>query len=170
MLRNMTFIFPLAFATLVPLQMTKAQSPHAGSTAQNLTSAQLAAEKYIREGEARWTEAIVSGDVSIAQRILADDFVGVDPSDGHLYDKREEISSTRQERSRYISDHLTNVKIRFFGNTAIAQGSESWVRRTGEPRRGRFVWTDIWVLRNGRWRIVAAEDMIAPPLATKSAK
>jgi aminopeptidase C len=52
------------------------------------------------------------------------------------------------------------VKVRFYGNTAIAQGSESWEKRSGE--RGRFVWTDTWLLRNGHWQIVAAEDLIAP--------
>jgi hypothetical protein len=25
-----------------------------------------------------------------------------------------------------------------------------------------FVWTDTWLLRNGHWQIVAAEDLIAP--------
>ena len=48
------------------------------------------------------------------------------------------------------------------GDTAVAQGSESWVRQTGE--RGRFVWTDTWILREGRWQIVAAGDLIADPL------
>ena len=32
-------------------------------------------------------------------------------------------------------------------------------RRSGEP--GRFAWTDTWLRRNGRWQIVAAEDLIA---------
>lgn len=161
MARKLVLLFPFVFAVFLSLQITRAQ---------NLTSTQTAAEKYIRESEIQWTEAVVSGDVSIAQRILAEDFVGVDPLDGHLYDKGQEISSTRQERGEYISDHLTDAKIRFFGNTAIAQGSESWERRTGEPRRGRFVWTDTWVLRNGRWQIAAAEDMIAAPLPAKNAK
>jgi hypothetical protein len=31
-------------------------------------------------------------------------------------------------------------KVRFFGDTAVAQGSESWEKRKGEPRYGRFVW------------------------------
>jgi len=36
------------------------------------------------------------------------------------------------------------------------------VRRAGAPPRGRFVWTDTWIRRNGKWQIVAAEDLIAP--------
>ena len=30
-----------------------------------------------------------------------------------------------------------------------------------QKERGRFVWTDTWLQRNGRWQIVAAEDLIA---------
>jgi hypothetical protein len=53
--------------------------------------------------------------------------------------------------------------VRFYGNTAVAQGSETWEKRNGE--RGRFVWTDTWIRRNGTWQILAAEDLIAPEKA-----
>jgi len=42
----------------------------------------------------------------------------------------------------------------------VAQGNETWHKKSGET--GRFVWTDTWLKRNGRWQIVAAEDLIAP--------
>jgi aminopeptidase C len=82
----------------------------------------------------------------------------VDPK-GRLYDKAKMIAEIRDARQYFASNHLNKVKIRFYGETAIAQGDESWERRTGE--RGRFVWTDTWIRRNGRWQIVAAEDLIA---------
>lgn len=133
------------------------------STLKGAAPAHASAERYIHDSEAQWAEAVVNGDVSVIQRILADDFIGVDPDDGSTYDKAEAISWARTHRGEFISNHLDQVTIRFFGETAVAQGAESWERRTGEPRRGRFVWTDVWVLRNGRWQIVAAEDLIAPP-------
>jgi len=83
----------------------------------------------------------------------------VDPK-GNLYDKAKMISDTHEAPKFFISNRLNGVKVRFYGDTAIAQGSESWERRTGE--RGRFVWTDTWLRRHGRWQIVAAEDLIAP--------
>jgi len=129
----------------------------------DLGASESSAERYIRESEAQWAESVANGDVSVVQRILANDFIGVDAADGHLYDKAEAISWIRAHHREYLSNHLNEVKIRFFDNTAVAQGSESWERRTGEPRRGRFVWTDTWVLRDGRWQIVAAEDLLAPP-------
>ncbi len=35
------------------------------------------------------------------------------------------------------------------------------------PECGPFVWTDTWVRRNGKWQIVAAEDLIVPEESAK---
>src|SRR6516162_9349501 len=115
-------------------------------------------ERYIVESERQWAESVATGDTSAIERILADDFVGVDPK-GHLYTKRQMIDDTRNAPKYFVSNRLNDVKVRFYGATAIAQGSETWGKRSGE--RGRFVWTDTWLKRNGRWQIVAAEDLIA---------
>ena len=120
---------------------------------------QKEAERYIRESESQWAESVANGDSSVIEKILADDFVGVDIK-GHHYDKPKMVTETADGPKYFVSNHLNDVKIRFYGDTAIAQGSESWERRNGE--RGRFVWTDTWLRRNGRWQIVAAEDLIAP--------
>ena len=117
------------------------------------------AEHYIVESERQWAESVANGDASVVERILADDFVGVNP-DGSLYEKAKMVADTRDAPKYYISNHLNEVKVRFYGDTAVAQGNESWVQRTGTPKHGRFVWTDTWNKRNGKWQIVAAEDLI----------
>ncbi len=119
------------------------------------------AERYIVESERQWAESVATADTSAIERILADDFVGVDP-EGKTYDKAKMIAETREAPKTYVSNHLNKVSVRFFGDAAVAQGDETWERRSGEPRRGRFVWTDTWIKRNGKWQIVAAEDLIAP--------
>jgi ketosteroid isomerase-like protein len=120
---------------------------------------QKEAERYIVESERQWAESVATGDPSTVERILADDFLGVDPN-GTLYDKAKMIADTRNAPQYFVSNRLNEIKVRFYGDTAIAQGDESWERRSGE--RGRFVWTDTWIRRNGRWQIVAAEDLIVP--------
>jgi len=127
-------------------------------------SGQADAERYIKLSESQWAESVASGDSGVVERILADDFVGVDP-DGSLYDKAKMVADTREAPKYFLSNHLNDVKVRFYGDAAVAQGNESWVRRTGKPERGRFVWTDTWIRRNGHWQIVAAEDLITPELA-----
>jgi ketosteroid isomerase-like protein len=119
-------------------------------------------ERYILQSERQWAESVASGDTSAVERILSDDFVGVDPK-GQLYNKSQMIADTRNAPKTFVSNRLNDVKVRFYGATAIAQGSETWEKRSGE--RGRFVWTDTWLQRNGRWQIVAAEDLIAPEKA-----
>ena len=116
-------------------------------------------ERYILDSERQWAESVATGDTSAIERILADDFIGVDPN-GHLYNKQKMIDETRNAPKHFVSNRLNDVKVRFYGETAIAQGSETWEKHSGE--RGRFVWTDTWLQRNGRWQIVAAEDLIAP--------
>src|SRR5262249_23741385 len=119
------------------------------------------AERYIIESERQWAESVATGDASVVERILADDFVGVDPK-GRLYDKAKMVSDTRDGAKYFVSNHANDVKVRFCGDTAVAQGSETWERGTGDPLGGRWVWTDTWVRRNGKWQIVAAEDLVAP--------
>ena len=116
------------------------------------------AERYIKESEKQWAESVASGDSSVIERILAEDFVGVDP-DGSFYDKAKMVKDTAFAPKYFSSNHLNEVKVRFYGDAAVAQGTESWVRRSGTPVHGRFVWTDTWIKRNGKWQIVAAEDL-----------
>ena len=44
----------------------------------NAATTPAGAERYIRDSEAQWTEAVANGDVSVVQRILSEDFIGVD--------------------------------------------------------------------------------------------
>jgi hypothetical protein len=119
------------------------------------------AKQYITESEKQWAEVVASGDSTVVQRILADDFIGVDTK-GFQYNKAHEVHSTVDGPKYFKSNRLDDIKIRFYGNMAVAQGYETWVRYSGEQLTGRFVWTDTWLLRDGKWQIVAAEDLIPP--------
>jgi hypothetical protein len=102
---------------------------------------------------------VATGDNSTVKRILAEDFIGVDP-DGNQYTKDKMVAETATAGKYFSSNQVGDVIVRFYDNVAIAQGSEIWTRKTGE--KGRWVWTDTWLRRNGRWQIEAAEDLKAP--------
>jgi ketosteroid isomerase-like protein len=118
--------------------------------------------RYIEDSERQWAESVATNDSSVLERILDDDFVWIYP-DGSKMNKAQAIADARRGPGFFVSNHLDEVSIRFYGRTAVAQGSESWVQRdaSGE-KKGRFVWTDVWVKRDDRWRIVASQDMIPP--------
>ena len=114
---------------------------------------------YICNSERGWAESVASGDPSTVKRVLSEDFIGVDPQ-GKQYRKAEMVADTAKAPQHFSSNVIGDIIVRFYGNMAVAQGSETWTRKTG--KKGRWVWTDTWLKRNGRWQIVAAEDLEAP--------
>ena len=116
-------------------------------------------EHYIKLSEQQWAEASMKRDTATVERILADDFVGLDPL-GAFFRKAEELDSVSKNAGDYISAKGNDVEVRFYGDAAVARGSEPWEKRNGE--RGRYVWTDTWIRRNGKWQVVAAVDVKVP--------
>jgi hypothetical protein len=58
------------------------------------------------------------------------------------------------------SNHLNeeDLTIRFYGDSAIVNGSESWKLKK-DGMTGRYICTDIFVKRNGKWQVVASQDL-----------
>ncbi|MGE5212904.1 MAG: nuclear transport factor 2 family protein [Nitrospirota bacterium] len=59
---------------------------------------QKESERYILESERQWAESVATGDTSAIERILAKDFVGVDPKGG-LYNKQQMIDKRVTRRN-----------------------------------------------------------------------
>jgi hypothetical protein len=97
-------------------------------------------------------------DVAANQRIVADDYLGTEP-DGRRITKADVLAEVKAgdalESNRLNED---DVKIRFYGNVAVVNGSESWKRKP-DGKTGRFIWTDVFVNRNGKWQVVASQDL-----------
>lgn len=119
---------------------------------------QKEAERYITESEAAWAASVPTNDSSVVKRILADDVVWV--LDGDVVDKRAAIRGAEEGPGDFIANHLLYAHVRIFGDMAVVQGSEAWEKKGGD--KGRFVWTDTWLCRNGQWQIIAAEDVSVP--------
>jgi ketosteroid isomerase-like protein len=113
--------------------------------------------RIIGEGESAWGRAYVTGDVAAVQRLLDESFVGVDPH-GANYDKASVVGEVRNG-PRLTSDKVGRVFVRFYGDTAIAQGHEYEVGPAPERKVSEHVFTDTWRKSGGRWRILAAEDV-----------
>lgn len=124
------------------------------------TSSQAQVERYIIESEHQWAESVATSDASVVERILADDFVWV--LDGEVLNKAQAVRFAKEGPGDFESNHPDYVHVRFFGDdTAVAQGSETWTKKN-PLRKGRFVWTDTWVKRDGGWQIVNAQDTVVP--------
>ncbi|MGB6306909.1 MAG: nuclear transport factor 2 family protein [Steroidobacteraceae bacterium] len=116
------------------------------------------AEKYIIDSSSAWAESIVTNDASVVKRILADDIAWL--REGKVLDKSGAVTVAHQGSGDLVSNHLDYANVRFFGDTAVVHGSETWTRRDGHS--GHFVFIDTWVRRGGIWQIVAAVDVSVP--------
>jgi len=57
------------------------------------------------------------------------------------------------------------VRIRRYGDTAVVTGTSVQAAVSdGQPWEGRFRFTRVWVLRDGRWQMVTSHSSrLAPP-------
>jgi ketosteroid isomerase-like protein len=100
--------------------------------------------------------ALMAADIAALEQIFADDYVQYDPS-GRPFTKQDVL-----ENVRYPSIVSTGRSIRFFGDFAIVHGSEEDVVEAGGRRiLARYLYMDVIVRRNGRWRIVGS--LLAKP-------
>jgi len=108
-------------------------------------------------GERNWTRAYVTGDSSLMAPLLSDRFHGI-RVDGTAYGKAEALEAMRKE-PHDSSDEISEFDVQFFGDTAIATIREKDIGSGPEYKPYWRVITDTWIKADGRWQVVAAEEL-----------
>jgi ketosteroid isomerase-like protein len=115
-------------------------------------------EKTILQMERDWTAAGLKKDFATLDRIIADDWVAID-FQGKAITKAQSIADLKSGSSTNQSVQLGDMKVRVFGNTAVVTGSDTEKSTyKGKDSSGKYVWTDVFVNRNGRWQAVASQS------------
>jgi len=94
--------------------------------------------------------------VEVVAAVLDDDFV-ITFEDGSTYSKTGYLSYSASSSTRVELAEILEMKVRMHGETAVVTGvyHEKGVDAQKEyDYRDRF--TDIWMKKSGRWRLVAA--------------
>ena len=108
--------------------------------------------QLVEELNAGYIRGVATGDGQWFQENLAEDFSS-SAADGALLDKKAFIAQV--VRPSGISGlNVDDVHIRIIDSAAIVHGWTKYRKVTGEPAAGRY--TDVWMLRNGRWKCIAA--------------
>lgn len=108
-------------------------------------------------GERALGQAYVTGDVATVRMLLADGFRGIGVS-GNAFDKNAALAAV-SALPHSTSDTVDAFDVRFFGDTAVVEAREHEVGPRPEMHPAERVFTDTWVKQNGRWQIVAMEDL-----------
>ena len=126
----------------------KSDAPKAGGASVEQTLMQI---------ERDWTQASLKKDANALDKILADDWTAID-FQGKMITKAQSLADLKSGAASTQTLDLGEMKVRVFGNTAVVTGSDTEKSSyKGKDSSGKYVWMDVFVLRNGRWQPVASE-------------
>jgi ketosteroid isomerase-like protein len=116
----------------------------------------------IKKIENDWVNAQKAKNADKLGEILADEWVGLE-WDGKTTDKAMALGHLKMAGYSLDSIEMGPMTVRIFGNTAVVTGSDTEKgMEDGKDASGKFVWTDVFVKRNGKWRAVASQSTKVP--------
>jgi ketosteroid isomerase-like protein len=116
------------------------------------------AEQTLIQMEQDWSQADIRKDAKTLSRILADDWIGID-FEGTLLNKAQALTGIGSNSGSLQSTVLRDVKVRIYGDTAVLTGTDTEKGEYhGKDSSGKYLWTDVFVHRNGRWQAVSSQS------------
>lgn len=115
-------------------------------------------EQLLIQMELDWNDADVKKDAVALNRIMADDWMGID-FQGTVMTKAQVMRDLHSDATATESTDVREIKVRIFGNTGIVSGTEvEKSQYKGQDSSGAYIWTDVFVQRNGRWQAVSSQS------------
>ncbi|MFN7945754.1 MAG: nuclear transport factor 2 family protein [Blastocatellia bacterium] len=113
-------------------------------------------EQLLARMEQDWVDATIKGDIAFTDRILADDCIYIN-WDGSTETKTQVLESVKAGAYKAESMKLENIRVRAFNDSAVVTYGQIEKSQTkGKDSSGHYIYTDVWVKRNGKWQIVAS--------------
>jgi hypothetical protein len=125
-------------------------SPAAGQNSKKDRDAKV--EQELRRLVLQWDAALVKNDVASLDRILADEFSFVGGNNKAQYLASLKSGSPDSFVESAIS---TEIQVQVYDNTALLTGLDTIKgKNKGQPYIAKWLYLDVWVLREGRWQCV----------------
>ena len=113
--------------------------------------------REIESLEAQWRTAVLQNDVATVNRLLADDYLGINPN-GTLETKADALALRRAGTMKISSIDPINIKVRVYGDTAVVTSQVQLEGHDGERDiSGRYHYTRVYSHRSGEWKVVSFE-------------
>ena len=119
--------------------------------------------REIENLESQWRTALMQNDVATINRLLADDYLGINPN-GTLETKADALAQRRSGTVKISSIEPENIKVRVYGDTAVVTSRVDVVGHDGDRDiSGRYHYTRVYSRKSGDWKIVSFEASRIPP-------
>jgi ketosteroid isomerase-like protein len=113
------------------------------------------AEQQIKKATDQIITALLKGDPDSYEKLLSDDYIGI-RGDGILLTKAQEVESVKSGALKYETNDVRDLKIRVYGDTAVATARVfSKGITNGKPHSGSVRITRVWQKQKGIWKCVS---------------
>ena len=120
-------------------------------------------QEILIELERAWNDAFYRKDVAFIETLLADEFIAT-YDDGSRGDKTKELTLTEQFNQQVESAIQDEFTVRVYRDTAVVWFTLRLVGiRQGQRAEVTYRYTDVWVLRDGRWQCVSTQSTTMSP-------
>jgi len=120
-------------------------------------------QQVLIELERGWNEAFYRKDVAFIKDLLADEFIAT-YDDGSRGDKAKEIALAAEFNQAVESAVQDDFTVKVYRDTAVVWFTLRLVGiRQGQRGELTLRYTDVWVMRDGRWQCVSTQSTRANP-------
>lgn len=106
--------------------------------------------------ERKWMEAVKLRDASALSQIISDDFTLVSPRLVVAAGDRDKYFKHAARELNLNSYDFEDLTVRLYGRAAVVSGRlKQSASVAGEDWGGSYLITDVWVSRDGFWRVVS---------------
>jgi uncharacterized protein (TIGR02246 family) len=142
--------------SLLLVSLTIAPASHA--VGQNSNDAD---ERRILRLEAEGREATIKNDLEANDRLLADDWININP-DGSVTTKARLMELIKAGSFKIMSIKNDEVAVRVYGDAAVVTGRSTSERagQNGEAVARQVRFTRVYVRRQGRWRLATSHNTL----------
>jgi len=117
-------------------------------------------QKTLLSLEKRWMDSLRVGDADSLAEIISGDFTFASPRAIDVMDRVKYLEHALRDL-KLISYEFDKTTVRLFGRTAIVSALvKQKATMKGENWGGNYVVTDVWISRNGSWRVVSRHESL----------
>jgi ketosteroid isomerase-like protein len=119
-------------------------------------------EQALQEVERNWAKAVLAGDLTTLDKILAEDLIYAH-STGMVDSKSDYLAKLREGQAKYEAIDHEAMTVKVYGESAVVH---SRVRMRGTSATGGFnnymMMLHVWVNQGGNWKLAAHQTTRLP--------
>jgi uncharacterized protein DUF4440 len=120
-------------------------------------------QQALIELEQGWNEAFYHKDIAFIERVLANEFIAT-YDDGSRGDRAKELALAGEFNQQVESAIQDEFTVKVYGDTAVVWFTLHMVGiRQGQRAELTLRYTDVWVIRDGRWQCISTQSTRVNP-------